>query len=111
MEARENSEIRPLLIRYLFQLTVDPQLDASYREQLKLGLGFAGQDPVADPELPFPGAWRPRRHGVFDALVNHANVPRRPEPAFNLNITQGCVNLLLPASGAGALKGRAGGVG
>jgi hypothetical protein len=75
MGTHENSENRLLFARDFLQLAVDPRLDAPHGEQLKFGLGLAAHDPVADPELPFPGARRARRHGVFDALVNHANVP------------------------------------
>jgi hypothetical protein len=85
--SRKISENRGLFGRDFLQLTVDPQLDAPHGEQLKFGLGLAAHDPVADPELPFPGARRACRHGVFDALVNHANVPNRPKSAFNPNIT------------------------
>jgi hypothetical protein len=68
---------RSFVARGLLQLAVDPQLDAADRKQVELGFSLAGYHPVADPKLPFLGARRDRRQGVFDALVDHATSPAR----------------------------------
>jgi hypothetical protein len=63
------------LVRALFpELAVNSQMDATDRQQVDVGFGLAGLDPVADLELSFPDAWRRGRHGVVDALVGHANL-------------------------------------
>jgi hypothetical protein len=36
------------------QLAVNSQMDAADGQQVDVGLGLAGSDPVADLELPFP---------------------------------------------------------
>jgi hypothetical protein len=69
------SEIRRSFRPVFFQLTVNPQLDPPLGKQLKRGLGLAGHDPVADPELPLPDPRSNRRYGVFDTSVDHAKSP------------------------------------
>ena len=60
------------------ELAVDAQLDAADREHFDPGFGFAGLDPVADPELPFPHSRdRRHRHRVFDASVIYGKSPPR----------------------------------
>jgi hypothetical protein len=56
------------------EFAVNSQMDATDRQQVDVGFGLAGFDPVADPELPFPDAWRCGRHGVVDAFVRHGNL-------------------------------------
>ena len=64
----------------LFQLAIDPKLDPPDRQQVEPGFSLARDDLVADAELPFPNARSDRRHGEFDALVDHTNIPPRPQP-------------------------------
>ena len=45
------------------------------RQQIELGFGLARDDPIADAELPFPNARSDRRHGEFNALVDHLKNP------------------------------------
>ena len=47
--------------------------------RLSLASVLPGDDLVADAELPFPNARSDRRHGEFDALVDHTKIPPRPQ--------------------------------
>ncbi len=47
-----------VLRRGLLELTINPQMDPADSEKPDIGLGLAGYDRVADPELPLPGARR-----------------------------------------------------
>jgi hypothetical protein len=66
-----------------FQLTINPKLDPPDSKQIELGFGLARDDPVPDTELPFPDARSDRRHGVFDTLVDHMEIPLRLSTASN----------------------------
>lgn len=69
-----------------FQFPIDPKLDPPDGKQIELGFGLARDDPLADAELPSPGARSDRRHGVFDALVNHIKIPPRAPNRFKSNL-------------------------
>ena len=76
----------PLIPLGFFQLAIDPKLDPPDGKQIELGFGLARDDPLADAELPSPGARSDRRHGVFDALVNHIKIPPRAPNRFKSNL-------------------------
>src|SRR4051812_25731947 len=90
----DRPEMRRAFRRGFFRLPVNPQLDPPRGKQLKLGLGLAGHDPVADPELPLPDTRSDRCYGVFDASVNHAKSRTHRSPAFNPEISLKVVNNL-----------------
>src|SRR5665213_348669 len=60
------------------QLAVNAELNAADRQEIDIGFGLAGLDPVADPELPPPNTRRRGQgHGVVDAFVRHESLPPR----------------------------------
>jgi len=69
-----------------FQLPIDPKLDPPDGKQVELGFGLARDDPLANAELPSPGAGSDRRHGVFNALVSHIKNPAAAPNRFKSNL-------------------------
>jgi len=55
-----------------FQFAIDPKVNSPDGQQVELGFGPAGDEPLADMKLPFPHVWSHCGHGEFNALVNHA---------------------------------------
>jgi hypothetical protein len=50
------------------KLAVNSQLNPTDGQEVDIGFGLAGSDPVADPELPLPNSWRGgQRYRVVDA--------------------------------------------
>jgi hypothetical protein len=65
----------PITRRDFLEFAVNPQLDPADREQPDIGLGLAGNDRIADPELPLPDAGRWPGKSVFDTPVHHRKFP------------------------------------
>lgn len=57
-----------------FQFAIDPKVDPPDGQQVELGLGLAGNEPLADMKLPLPDVWRDCGHGEFNALVDHTAI-------------------------------------
>jgi hypothetical protein len=55
-----------------FQFAIDPKVNSPNGQQVELGFGPAGNEPLADMKLPFPDVWSDRSHSEFNTLVNHA---------------------------------------
>src|SRR4030088_2625766 len=69
----------------MFELAVNPQLDAAHGKQEQPSFRSSRPDEVADPELPVPDA-RGFRLGqpVFYALMVHGESPARPPMRMKL---------------------------
>jgi hypothetical protein len=65
-----------------FQLAINSHLHPPYGKQIEPSVGLAGDKPVADPALPFPGACGDRGHGEFDTLVDDGGESEGLSTAF-----------------------------